>query len=49
MREKSDYEDFYVANEEDTREIAVMVKDFLETVKTFLIEKEVLEKNSDPQ
>ena len=39
MREKSDYEDFYEPDREDTEEVIKEVAVFLSTVKTFLDEK----------
>ena len=39
MREKSDYEDFYEPDKEDTEEVIKEVAVFLSAVKTFLDEK----------
>ena len=39
MREKSDYEDFYEPDKEDTEGVIKEVAVFLATVKTFLDEK----------
>lgn len=42
LREKSDYEDFYTPDEQDTKELLPLVKDFLEDVEKYLKEKHVL-------
>lgn len=41
LREKSDYEDFYVADEQDTKDIIEQVRMFLDEVKNYLMNKSV--------
>ena len=42
LREKSDYEDFYEPDKEDTEHIIGSVRDFLNDVRNYLKEKSVL-------
>lgn len=41
LREKSDYEDFYEPDEDDTKSIIESITEFLNSVKKFLRDKEV--------
>lgn len=41
LREKSDYEDFYEPEEDDTKSIIESITEFLNSVKKFLRDKEV--------
>lgn len=42
LREKSDYEDFYEADEEDTKIVIEETESFLKDIETFLKEKRIL-------
>ena len=41
LREKSDYEDFYVPDNQDTQEVISLVKDFLDDIKEYLKKKNI--------
>lgn len=43
LREKSDYEDFYEANKEETEDLIAKVEVLIKDVKKFLIEKDIIE------
>ncbi|MBS5065502.1 MAG: HEPN domain-containing protein [Hungatella hathewayi] len=42
LREKSDYQDFYVASEKDAKEQLELAKEFLEIVRDYLKKKDIL-------
>jgi len=42
LREKSDYEDFYIANKEDAKQIIDKVNIFLKDVEKYLVAKKVI-------
>lgn len=41
LREKSDYEDFYIPDNQDTEQVIQMVEQFLNYVRTYLISKSI--------
>lgn len=47
LREKSDYEDFYVPEKQDTQEVLIQVKAFLDEVGIYLTNKEVLKRGEE--
>lgn len=44
LREKSDYEDFYVASKDETLDIILKVETFIKDVENYLKQKDILEK-----
>ena len=41
LREKSDYEDFYIPDNQDTEQVIRMVDQFLNYVRAYLISKSI--------